>query len=72
MEDIGRWRREVSWGKSERETHHERLGTLSNKLRVLERKGVEGWVSLVVGIKESTYCMEHWVWCINNLGALKK
>ena len=25
------------------------------------------------GIKEHTYCMEHWVWCINNeSGTLKK
>ena len=46
--------------------NHERLWTLRNKLRVLEGKGVGGWVSLVVGIKEGTYCMEHWVWCINN------
>ena len=30
------------------------------------RKGVGSWVSLVVGIMEGTYCMEHWVWCINN------
>ena len=64
MEDIGRWRGEVSWGKLEGETNHERLWTLRNKLRVLE--GVRGWLSLVVGIKEGTYCMEHWVWCINN------
>ena len=28
--------------------------------------GAGGWVSLVVGIVEGTYCMEHWVWCINN------
>ena len=46
--------------------NHERLWTLRNKLRVLEGRIVEGWVSLVVGIKEVTYCMEHWVWCINN------
>ena len=25
-----------------------------------------GLVSLVVGIREGRYCMEHWVWCINN------
>ena len=32
-----------------------------------------GWVSLVVGIMEGMYCMEHWVWCINDdLGTLKK
>lgn len=49
MEDIGRWR-EVSWGKSEGETNHERLWTLRNKLRVLEGKGLGAWVSLVVGI----------------------
>ena len=23
-------------------------------------------MSLVVGIKEGMYCMEHWVWFINN------
>ena len=28
--------------------------------------GVGGWVSLMVIIKEGTYCMENWVWCINN------
>ena len=44
----------------------ERLWTLRNKLRVLEGVGVGKWVSLVVGIKEGTYCIEHWVWCINN------
>ena len=47
MEDTGRWRGEVRWGKLERETNHERLWTLRNKLRVL---GVG--VSLVVGIME--------------------
>ena len=26
---------------------------------------VGGWVSPVVVIGEGTYCMEHWVWCIN-------
>ena len=61
-EDMGRRRGDVSWGKSEGETNHERQWTLRNKLRVLG----EGWVSRVVGIMEGTYCMEHWVWCINN------
>ena len=61
---MGRWRGEVNWGKLEGETKHERLWTPRNKLRVLEGREV-GWVSLVVGIKEDTYCMEHWVWCIN-------
>ena len=56
----------MSWGKSEGETKHERLWTLRNKLSVLEERRVECWLSLVVGIKEGTYCMEHWVWCINN------
>ena len=51
----------MSWGKSEGETDHERLWTLRNKLRVLERRRVEGWVSLVVGTKEGTYYTEHWV-----------
>ena len=63
---MGRWRGEVSWGKLEGETNHERLWTLRNKLRVLEGKGMEGRMSLVVGIKEGTYCMEHWEWCKNN------
>ena len=38
MEDMGRWR-EVSWGKSEGETNHERPWTLRNKLRLLEGSG---------------------------------
>ena len=66
MENIGRRRGEVSWGKLEGETNLERLWTLRNKMRVLEGRGVEGWVSLVVGIKEGMDCMEHRVWCINN------
>ena len=45
---------------------HERLWTLRNKLRVLEGRGVEGWVSLVVGIKEDMYRVEYWVLNINN------
>ena len=56
----------MSWGKSEGKTNHERLWTLRNKLRVLEGRGMGGQVSLLVGIKEGTYCMEDWVWCINN------
>ena len=63
--DIGRWKGEVSWGKLEGETNHEKLWTLRNKLRV----GGEGDRRLDepgVGIREGTYCMEHWVWCINN------
>ena len=47
------------------EMNHERLWTLKNNLRVLKVWGMGGWVSLVVGIMEDTYCMEHWVWCIN-------
>jgi len=39
----------------EGETNHERLWTLKNKLRVLEGRGVGGWVSLVMGIKEGRY-----------------
>ena len=42
-------------GKSEGEKNHERRWTLKNKLRVLEGRGVGGWVSLVMGIKEGTY-----------------
>ena len=65
-EDMGRWRREGSWGKLEGEMNHERLWTLGMKLRVLEGRGIGRWVSPVMGIKEGTDCMEHWVWCINN------
>ena len=46
--------------------NHERLWTLGNKLRVSEGRGVGGWASLVMGIKEGTYCMEHWVLDANN------
>ena len=66
MEDIRRRKGKMNWGKSEGETNHEKLWTLRNKLRVLEGRRVRGWVSLVVGIRESTYRMEHWVWRINN------
>ena len=55
MEDIGRRKGKVNWGKSEEEMNHERLWILSNKLRF----GGEGggrWASLVVGIEEGTYC----------------
>ena len=65
-EDIRRRKGKVNWEKSEGKTNHERLWSLRNKLRVLEGRGVGWWVSLVVGIKESMYCMEHWVWCISN------
>ena len=66
MEDIKRRKGKVNWGKLEGETKHERLWTLRNKLRVLEGRVLGDWVSLVVGIKEGMYCMEHWVWCIND------
>ena len=39
--------------------NHERLWTLRNNLRVLERRGVGRWVSLVVGIMEGMHCMEY-------------
>ena len=42
MEDIGRKRGEVSWGKLEGEMNHERLWTLRNKLRVLDGRRVGG------------------------------
>ena len=41
--------------------NYDRLWTLGNKLRVSEGRGLGGWASLVVDIKEGTYCMEHWV-----------
>ena len=53
----------MNWGKSEGEMNHERL---RNKLRALEERAWGAWVSLVVGIKEGTYCMEHWLLYINN------
>ena len=52
--------------KSEREMNHERLRTPGNKLRVLEGRGVGEWDRQVMGIKEGTYCMEHWVLYANN------
>ena len=66
MEDIRRRKGKVIWRKLEGEMNHERLWTPRNKLRVLEGKGVGGWVSQVMGIKEGTDCMEHWVIHINN------
>ena len=60
MEDIRR-RKEKMKGKSEGDTNHERVWTPRNKLRVSERR-----VSPVMGIKEGTYCREHWVLYASN------
>ena len=35
--------------------------TLRNKLRASEGREVGEWDRLVMGIKESMYCMVHWV-----------
>ena len=43
---------------------HERLWTLRN--RASEGRRVGEWDRLVVGIKESTYCMVHWVLYTSN------
>ena len=40
---------------------HERLWTLRNKLRASEERGMGEWDRLVMGSKEGTYCMVHWV-----------
>ena len=48
-------------GESERERNHERLRTLGNKLRISEGRGLGGWGSWVMGIKEGMCCDEHWV-----------
>ena len=46
--------------------NHKRLWTPGNKLRVSEGRRVGDWDRPVMGIKESTYCMEHWVLYANN------
>ena len=46
--------------------NHDRLWTLGNKPRASEGRGLGGWDRLVMGIKEGTYCMEHWVLYANN------
>ena len=46
--------------------NHERLWTLGNKLRTSERRGVGDWDRPVIGIKEGTYCMVHWVLYTSN------
>ena len=46
--------------------NHKRLWTLGNKLWASEGRGVGEWDRLVVGIKESTYCMVHWVLYTSN------
>ena len=40
---------------------HERLWTMTNKLRASERRRVRDWDRPVIGIKEGAYCMVHWV-----------
>ena len=44
----------------------ERLWTLGNKLRASEAREVGDWDRPVMGSKEGTYCMEHWVLNANN------
>ena len=46
--------------------NHERLWTLGDKLRASEGRRVWDWDRPVMGIKECTYCMVHWVLCSNN------
>ena len=46
--------------------NHERLWTLGNKLRASEGRGLGEWDRLVMGSKEGTYCMVHWVLYANN------
>ena len=53
-------------GGLEGEMKHEKLWTPRNKLRVLKMRRMWGWVSLVMGIEEGTYCMGHWVFYTNN------
>ena len=40
---------------------HERLWTLRNRLRASEGRVVGEWDRLVMGSREGTYCMVHWV-----------
>ena len=46
--------------------NHERLWTLGNKLRASEGRVVGEWDRLVMGIKEGTYCIVHWVLYASN------
>ena len=43
-----------------------RLWTQGNKLRASKGRGLGDWDRPVMGIKEGTYCMEHWVLYANN------
>ena len=52
MEDIKGKKGKLKGGELEEETNHERLWTLGNNLRVSEGRGLGGWVSPVMGIKE--------------------
>ena len=46
--------------------NHERLWTLGSKLRASEGRGMGYWERLVMGIKEGTYRMVHWVLYTNS------
>ena len=45
---------------------HERLWILRNKMRASEGRGWVNWGRLVMGSKEGTYCMGHWVLYASN------
>ena len=44
----------------------ERLWTMRNKVRASEGRGVGEWDRPVMGGKEGTYCMVHWVLYASN------
>ena len=49
-----------------RKIYHGRLLVPGNKLGVSEGRGVGDWDRPAMGIKEGTYCMEHWVLYANS------
>ena len=65
MEDHRGRKGKLNEKKSERETNHERLWTLGNKLRASDGRGGD-LDRLVMGIKEGMYCMVHWVLYASN------
>ena len=56
----------VCWLTEHNKKNHERLWILGNKLRASEGRRVGGWDRPVMGIKEGTYCMVHWLLYANN------
>lgn len=69
VEDIRRRKGKIKGWGCEIRVGDEPCETMGSRKQMegFRGEGVEGWVSLVVGLRRARIThIEHWVWCINN------